>query len=123
MVVHLGIGQVALFLAAGDQQLQLRLAILGHARGTGREGLLVLLRQQLRGGLGIEGRGRRAVRLAGADAALLGAGAGGATGAAALRSFSGNRRGAAPCGRCPRFRCVGAGFLGGTTALAGFFSG
>src|SRR6266702_1198639 len=34
MVIHLGIGQVALLLAAGNQKLELRLAIFGHHGGT-----------------------------------------------------------------------------------------
>ena len=36
VIVHLRIGEVALFLAARDQQLQLRLAILRHDRGARR---------------------------------------------------------------------------------------
>ena len=75
VIVDLGVGQEALFLAARDQQLQLRLAILGRGRrqpdlellGAGTGACLAGLARRLRGGgLGIDRLGGRAALTAGA---------------------------------------------------------
>ena len=118
MVVHLGVGEVTLLLAAGDQQLQLRLAILGHALGAGRKRLAVLLRDQLGGGPGIEGGGRGGLRLAAGALPFLGAAA--AAGLCALSAAGaapGALRGLSAAGAC-----AAAAFLA-TTVFTGFFSG
>ena len=49
VVVHLRIGEIALLLAAGDQQLQLRLAVLGHRRHAPLDAERTLVRGRLAG--------------------------------------------------------------------------
>ena len=74
VIVHLGVGQVALLLAARDQQLQLRLAVLGHRRHAPLDAERALVGGCSLRAVGTRRRARRAraPRLPGAAARVRG---------------------------------------------------